>query len=237
MPITIFHGEQVVASRAALTMMLDEARAARIRVDSYEAKQIKLGTIEQIIASDDLFSQKRLVVIEALHSELRAGKKRDQLIEMLKGAVAGNQLLTPDQGLELVFWEKTTLTATALKKFPNATIKLFKPPYLIWEFLDQLQPQVAAAQLVKYHDLFESGFYLLAMIERQIRLLIQVKTGATAKIAPFQLSKLQNQAKKWTLKQLLDYHHALLELEIRQKTGKSYLPLERDLILLCYNQN
>lgn len=236
MAITIFHGEQIIASRQALTDMLSEAREQGVQIDSYDANQVKPGMIEEITADNDLFGRSRLVVIEGLYSEMRASKKRDQLIEMLGEAAAESEQKALGEGLKLVFWEKKTLTAAALKKFPQATIKLFKPPSLMWEFLDQLQPQMSSDQLNKFQSLFGDGFYLLAMIERQIRLLIQIKTGPDPKIAPFQVGKFKRQASKWTLNELLNYHHSLLQLEMRQKTGQARLSLERDLTLLCYNQ-
>jgi DNA polymerase-3 subunit delta len=105
---------------------------------------------------------------------------------------------------------------------------------VIFDAVDALGQRdgIKAARLI--HNLLDHGnepLYLLAMIVRQFRLLIQVKEltqmgmdhPAIAKeisLHPYPTRKLYAQARNFTLQQLERVHRRLLEIDIQIKTGK-----------------
>jgi DNA polymerase III delta subunit len=228
----IFHGEQLVASRHQLTELIKQARQQGLDVVRVEGKSLELGKLEEVLGSTSLFGQKKLLVIEELHS-LPKSKRKDQLIEMIATAAADPVL---SESLSLILWEKRALTATMLKAFPKALIQEFKLSNQLFKWLESLSPQKTSkpAQLKLFHQvlLTEDAFLCLTMLIRQIRLLIQIKDGGKPAGAPFMIAKLSKQAQLFTLEQLLKIHRSLLEIDLKQKTSGSLLSLEQELDLL-----
>jgi DNA polymerase-3 subunit delta len=102
---------------------------------------------------------------------------------------------------------------------------------------------VKAARLI--HNLLDHGnepLYLLAMIVRQFRLLIQIKQlsqegldpsaiAKTIKLHPYPTGKLYNQARNFTQEQLERVHHRLLEIDVQIKTGQINEIVALDLLI------
>ena len=78
----------------------------------------------------------------------------------------------------------------------------------------------------------DGEFFCFLMLIRQIRLLIEVKSGGKAKGAPFMVSKLNKQAANFSLDELLEIHKKLLETDIKQKTSASLIDIVTMLDLL-----
>lgn len=103
--------------------------------------------------------------------------------------------------------------------------------FALVDAIGQRQGQKAATLL---HSRLEAGnepLYLLAMIIRQVRLLVQVKEklgqqyrpdeiARDIKIHPYVASKLSQQALNFTLPQLEATHRQLLDIDIAIKTGR-----------------
>jgi len=120
---------------------------------------------------------------------------------------------------------------------------------LIWDLVDAvgLRDKKSAAQ--RLHTLLDADkhpLYLLTMIIRQFRLLIQVKDleshGAsrqevtqTLHLHPFPSRKLHDQARRFTGNQLEAIYHYLLETDVAIKTGEIEATLALDLLIngLC----
>ncbi|MCL2110452.1 hypothetical protein FWH30_02640 [Microgenomates group bacterium] len=166
--------------------------------------------------TDNLFGGKTLIVSEHLHS-LPMGKRRTGLIDEL------SELYRSGLVEDLLLIEKKKLTALMLKKFSGAKVELFEPSKLMWRFLGNLD-------FNDYQTLIEKEglepFYILAMVNRQINLLIQVKSEHPMRMAPWQMRSLEEQARKFSLKQLLAARHELVEIEYRAKTQSKEQPLE-----------
>jgi DNA polymerase-3 subunit delta len=105
---------------------------------------------------------------------------------------------------------------------------------VIFNAVDALGQRDGTKAALLLHNLLAHGndpLYLLAMIVRQFRLLIQVKELAnegqspadiakTIKLHPFPTRKLYTQARNFTLEQLERVHKHLLKLDVQIKTGK-----------------
>ncbi len=71
------------------------------------------------------------MIIEELHS-LPQSKKRTDYLE---------QIIQASQFLDIVLWEKKSLTKNNLKKLTNAQIYYFPMSKALWQLLDQFSPQ------------------------------------------------------------------------------------------------
>jgi DNA polymerase III delta subunit len=225
----IIHGEQMTHSRQKLTQVVSQLKTNGYQVTTLIAKNLDPQLLEQTLGSQSLFATPQLVVIEELHS-LPKSKKKDELINTL------GQFTDPAGMTEIVLWEKRDLTATMLKKFPSATVAYFKASKHVFTLMEQLSPKTEQkpALLKKLHSALESDgdFFVFTMLVRQIRLLIEVKDGGRPAGPPFMVSKLQSQAKLFTLEKLLELHRRLAELDYQLKQSANSLTLSQELDLL-----
>ena len=209
--ITIFHGDNYVLSRQALNQSLTQTP------ERFAAKGLTEETLTQALESNSMFKDNKLFVIENLLTS-----PRSQLKEKLIKIILNND------GQNIFLWEKKPLTPAVKKQFAKTTVKEFKLPASLFNFLDDLT-------LKKFHQALinnpaELIFYLL---HRRISQLIQALDDPDSlKGAPWQIGKLKIQAKKYSLDQLLNFHQKLLTLDEQVKTSQSILPLAGCLDLL-----
>lgn len=213
--LSIVHGDNSVASRQKLQELL--GKFSHYERQFLNAEQLSPAELESALANSSLFNDRDFVLIENLFS-LPKSKKKDQLINLLI-----------DAEKDIICWEKKLLSVTALKKFPKAQVYAFKLSSKLWNFLDQLSPQVTnkAKQLKLLQEVLkQDGAELcFAMLLRQLRLLIKVKEGDDTDLAPFIRSKVQQQAKKFSLEKLIKMHEELFQIEKKMKTSKNLLGL------------
>ncbi len=220
--ITILHGEHVIASRHELTKRLVSAEANGFSVKRLDGKHLDVVSLEASLGTQDLFTPRVLVVIEDLFS-LPKSKKKDELIALVHKAT-----------VEVLLWEKKTLTATQLKPFAGAIILLFKTSLAVFGWLDMLRP----GDLPRILRAFEKAVdqdgaeMCFAMLCRQVRLLLQVKDGGQLKLAPFMIGKTQKQSSYFSMEQLLRMHQQLLEIDKSVKTSSSLLGLREQMVQL-----
>lgn len=211
--ITIFHGDNYVLSRRALNQSLTKTP------ERLDAKNLTEERLTQALESNPMFQIPKIFVIENFLS-LPHSKIKENLIKIVINNSAS----------EIYLWEKKALTPAVKKQFGKAAIKEFKLPASLFNFLDDLT-------LTNFHQALinnpaELIFYLL---HRRISRLIQaLDDPGSLKGAPWQIGKLKTQAKKYSLDQLLDFHHQLLTLDEQLKTSQSILSLAGclDLLLL-----
>ncbi len=115
----------------------------------------------------------------------------------------------------------------------------------IFDMVDALGKKDARAATRLFHDLLDndgaSPFYLLTMIVRQFRILLEVKalqqTAPAASMArelklhPFVVKKASSQARNFSLPQLHEIYKQLLGLDHAVKTGKTDIVLGLDLFI------
>lgn len=224
----ILHGENEVASRQQLAEKILTAKLAGSQISRYTASNLSLGTLESALSAQPLFAQDELLIIEELHSLPRSAKKTALL-----------QLLTAYQQDErVVLWEKKTLTNAQLKLFSKAQAQVFKTSSAVFAWLDSLgSSNQLARQLELLHKaLATDGAELcFLMLARQVRLLIQVKSGTSVSGPPFVQQKLKRQTHQFDMQRLVQTHHQLLSVDLSQKTGSSPFTLEQELDLLLIN--
>lgn len=211
----ILHGENHADSRDFLLSVVEQAKAKGLDIVYVNGQTALVSELLTAARSQSLITLGQLLVIENF---ITLNKKAgDTLLKILE---------TKDENTFVVFWEKKTIApslASSLGK--SILVRHFKIPNSIFKFLDTLSPnnQEQALKLLQNTKKSTSAEFLLAMIARQLRLLIWTKMEpATLTAAAWQKKKLTEQAKKFDEKQLLDLHKKLLEIDRLEK--RSELP-------------
>lgn len=225
--ITVLHGENLVQSREKLNQLIQLHRAKNFTITPIDGKKVNLAELEEKLKSQSLFGEQKLVVIESLHS-LPRSKKKNQLIELITSSEA-----------EIILWEKRELTATMIKKFPSAKCHHFKTSSSLFTWLDSLTGTKnnlsRQLQLLRKAIEQDGEQMCFVMLARQIKMLIAVKDNGQVKGHPFVVNKVKQQAKDFTLRQLLTIHQQLVKIDYRQKTSTNLISLEAELDLLLIN--
>ncbi len=219
--MTILHGNNQTNISDALVKLIKDYKKNGCQVIRLEAKKLTLANLEQALQVTNLFGQDRLVVINHLFS-LPRSKKRANFAKL----IAKNTK-------NVILVEKRKLSKANLKHFPQAKIQLFKLSSALFSWLDSissnknsLKRQLTLLQKALEQD---GAMMCLAMLARQIRLLIQAKENAKIKGPPFMVSKIKTQARYFSLEQLLNLHKKLCLLDGAEKTSTNLMGLEQSL--------
>lgn len=225
--LVILHGDNTVASRTALQQHIAYARAKECEIRHLDAKTLTPAQLGDALGSQELFSTQTCVVIEDLFTQPKSARK-DALLDVVRRSAQS-----------MIIWEKKTLTATQLKPFSSANIQMFKTSSAMFGWLDALGTKDQAKMFTLFEKAIESDGVELcfAMLIRQVRLLLQIKTGVEVKLAPFAISKLSNQVKLFSEEQLLRLHEQLVYIDEKQKTSGSNLGLRGEVELLMGSMN
>lgn len=227
--ITILHGENEVKSRDQLATLLSQAKENNFQIERLEAKRLSLADLEQALVSNSLFGEKKLLIIETLHS-LPRSKKKNQLINLL------NQT---NSDVEIILWEKRSLTPTMIKKINPQKVQEFKTSSSTFAWLDSLSGNKKTIKnqlaLLAKADQDDGEQMCFAMLARQVRLLITAKDGGELKGHPFVIKKVKSQANNFTIDQLLSIHKRMLDIDQKMKTSTNFLSLKAELDLLLIN--
>lgn len=225
--ITLLHGENIVASRQALTQITQKAQQEGLEVAVFERKKIDLSQIRPALESGSLLGKNRLVILENLISSPK-GKDKKKILEYLSKGQFDN---------DLVLWEERQLKGQEEKEFSRAKIQLFRLDPVIFRFLESIKPgnskpTLELLQELKRKEEAEMIFYMLI---RQFRFLILARDLGAAGLtgmSPWQQQKFLRQVKPFTLDQLKSFYRQLLEIDWAQKTSKDSYPLSSRLDLL-----
>lgn len=222
--IYIFHGDHQASSRTLLQSSLEQLKNKGIEIISLDGDKITPAELETALTTANLFSSSA-ILLENLLSRIRS-KVKDECLALL---------LNYKGEKDLFLWERKEVSKLTLNKFPKAIIKLSKTPAIIFFFLDSLYPGNAVRALELFHQLCTSNYepiVAMTLIARQISSLIQITDGTTPKVAPFQLTKLKNIARHWTLPQLIKFYDQLLDIDYAIKSGRSRLSYSDHLDIL-----
>jgi len=226
--LTLLHGDNIVASRNELTRLKELAKDKEIR--DINGKNISESDLRQAVESSSLFGNTMLVVIEQLFSGL--GKK-EKLVKLF-----GEILNAASLSVDIIIWEPKELGKTALGCFSKAHIQLYKTPTVLFEFLDTLKPNNAKQSILLMEKMGDTVApeLLLYMMEMRVRQLIQVKDNITPeKMSPWQMMRLTNQSKSFTMDKLLFMHTELLQMEFAYKSGRTPFTLSELISQLIIN--
>lgn len=179
-----------------------------------DGQSIDASALVQSLESTSLFGGETLVVIERLFGKLgRQQKKIEELCRILSKATG-----------DIVLWEDKEIGVTVIKHLGTPTIRLFKLPVLIFQFLDGMKPGQAMHLLTLFAALTatEAPELVFAMLVKRLRLLIQISDGVSPPgAAGWQLTRLTTQAKSFTMSELVRLYEDLGDAEYAVKSGQS----------------
>ncbi|OGK14582.1 hypothetical protein A3H80_03455 [Candidatus Roizmanbacteria bacterium RIFCSPLOWO2_02_FULL_37_19] len=221
--ITIICGDDIVKSREALVNLkkvYKEKSYELIDIDSNSVDDLRKNILERA----SLFSQKRLFFI---HGVLSKKGNRDVV----------HQLDTQDN--PILIWEDKYSDKDIKKNFPKAKVLVFKLPQTIWKLLDNIYPRNLHTVILLTRSIIDSvdENMLLYMLQKRTKELILVKSNSKhiVKLAPWQITKLSSQTKKWDMNKLYKFYQKLFEIEKGTKSGSLPYSIYDALdILFCF---
>lgn len=245
--ITLLHGSDIVASR---TYFLEEKQKYPTE-EILDGEKINLTDLTQIFEGGGLFEEHKTVFIEHFFNRK---KKKEEFAQLSK-------YLDKQSTHTIFLWEGKELEKSSLMVFKSATPRAFKLPQTLFIFLDSFKPGNGQALITLFHQTLATTDVemLFFMLVRQIRLLLALSdarhsgerqrlqnpdSGQTRmtdepidelkRLAPWQKTKLEQQAKIFSKSSLLELYGKLFELEVAQKTGTltRNLALSIDFLLL-----
>jgi hypothetical protein len=212
--ITLLHGDNIEASRNEL-LKLKSQHIEEVREIS--GKNCTETILAQAVESHSLFDTPITIIIEQLFGPL--GRKVKQ------AEVYTNILKKADPTVTILLWESKELGKEILGLFGSKIeVQLFTYPKILFTFLDSLKPNNTKTLIQLIIDLLkhEPAELLWNMCLSRIRTLISISSGITpAKMQTWQVGRLTNQSRSFTMDKLLDIYQKMLTMEYAQKSGMS----------------
>lgn len=226
----ILHGENIIASRQKLK---EETELFKKKENSeilrFEGNNINLIALRQALDSFSLIGGDKLIVLENLFSG-RKSKEKEKIIDYLKKN-------NPDN---LLIWEGKKIDGRSLTAFKKFVLR-FDLPVIIFRFLDSLLPNNNQVSLNLFHQCLNQDppeilFYLIIKQFRLLILAADLGQKGLVTMDSWRQQKLISQSQKFGLNRLLKIYRQFLEIDYRQKTGKSPFNLisELDLLLASF---
>lgn len=217
--ITILHGDSIEASRAELVRLKEKAKGKEIR--ELEARGLDETNLTQALSSSSLFGGDTLIVLTNFLKSLgRKNKNAERLCVILT-----DEAKTAD----ILLWEDKEISASILKLLgTGATVRIFKLPTIIFQFLDSLAPGNTKKMLTLYEQLteIEAPELIHAVMGKRIRQLLMLADGVTPPgLQGWQAGRLTSQAKLFSIEKLQSFYQLLAAMEYEIKTGISPFPL------------
>ncbi len=228
--IIIIHGDDMSESRRYFQDLISKQK----NVVSFEGGKITITDLVSNIEGSGLFGNTNTIFIEDLLVKL---KKTEKTSKEILNFIAENT-----KNSSFVLWESKEILKRDLSLFKDAIIKTFKLPKNIFLFLDGLKLNNSTNLLKLFHQALDSGIkedLILFMLERQIRILLALSDRSdkesideVIRLAPWQIEKLERQARLFSVLELKKIYKKLYEIELAQKTGSSSLSLIQNIDFL-----
>ena len=236
--ITIIHGDDISASRK----YFQDLKSKEKNVVSFGDGKITITDLVQNIEGSSLFGDTKSIFIEEFLTKLK--KTNEESKEILEF------LIKNYKSANFALWESKEISKRDLFIFKDAIIKNFKLPQSIFLFLDNLKPNShlpgGNLPLKLFHQMLDSEIkeeLILFMMQRQFRLLLSLchpersegfQIDEISRLAPWQRSKLDKQAKSFSEEDLKKIYEKLYEIELAQKTGTLPLSLTQTIDFLLF---
>lgn len=226
--LIILHGENILKSRQELERI--KTQDNQVEIILFDGAKIDHTCLKQALESKPFLEEKRLVIIENLLSQKKNLKQQKTILDYLKN---------PPIKTDLILWEEREIGKELLSRV-SATVKLFKTEPILFKFLEAIRPGNTKEILTLLRESLlaeepEIVFYMLTRQFRNLILIADLGEKGLPRMASWQISRLKNQAKNFTLEQLLKIYHELLEIDYRQKTGQQTFDLAHTLELFLIN--
>lgn len=218
--ISLIHGNDIASSR---NYYFEEKNKLTNPI-LLEGEGLTYDQLFQAVENKLLFEAQKTILIESFFTE---NKTNSVEFKKIIGYINANK------EIEIIFWEPVELSKTTPALLENATIKTFSFPKLLFSFLDAIKPDNYEALIKLFNDLKQNMELELIffMLVRQFRLMLNQldqsnKIDEVKRMAPWQLSKLDRQAKLFGIDKLKKLYRDLFEMDLKMKTGKIPYSLE-----------
>lgn len=227
--ITIIHGDDLVRSRA----YLQEQKQKVGKYIALNAEDVTIENLNQTAHGSGLFDDTKKVFVENFLSKTKLNAVfTKEIIEFINKNI---------EQFDIYFWEEDLLTKKTVFKDKKQIV--FKLPQNIFSFVDGIKPSNAEGNVKLFHKaLSESEVeQVFFMIIRQFRLLLSLchpklvsgsQIDEVARLAPWQVGKLQRQAKLFDTFSLKAIYKKLYEIDIQLKTGSLPITLTQSIDFL-----
>ena len=227
--ITVIHGDDINQSRISLSKLRSSLSNATV----LDGSEITKESILDYFSSNNLFGDKKNLIIENLLSKNRPSKRLSEIIDTL----SKNQKET-----HIILWEGKEIGTKTISQFHGAEVMLFKIPKIIFDFLDNIRPGNGNKLVHLFNELSQNSpmEIILFMLIRQFRIMLSFSSMAmpdleeVSRMAPWQKGKIQNQAHLFSTEALKKNFQTLFEIDLFSKTGRLNKPLSSaiDIFLL-----
>lgn len=210
----IIHGEDQISSRQYFLDQKKKYLPSHYQLTELTDEDFTFDHFFHLSNSASLFGQKPVIIIEKLFSS-RPNSQKNQIVDYL--------ISHPDNST--MVWEDRDISSK-IKGLSPSLVKNFSFPKTIWTFLDNISVKNYYQALIS-----TPAEIILSLLAKRIHDLILIHNHIPMEVSPWQLSKLQSQASKYSLKQLFILHRNLLIIDYRQKTSNQLFGLSHDLEL------
>jgi len=219
--VTIIHGDDIVLSRK----YLQEQKQNSTNPYVFDGI-IDLSTIAQITQGSSLFSTEKNIFVENFFSK---NKLNSSEVKNVIDYINKNESL-----FGVFFWEANVLQKKTIALFTNPSVKSFKIPQTLFLFLDSIRPRDFRNMINLFHNALKNTLeeLIFFMLQRQFRLLLALRSKVPLRgtpessqideilrLAPWQKSKLEKQARLFSTDSLKKTYKKLYEIDLAQKTG------------------
>jgi len=237
--ITIIHGDDTLLSRN----YLGELKQKNKDSVTFDANKITITDLVQNIEGSGLFGSTKAIFIEEFLTKLKkTNKSSTDSVRDKESKEILDYIIKKSKSSNFILWESKEIQKKDLSEFKDAVIKYFKLPKNIFLFLDNLKPGNSKNLLNLFHQALEAGIkeeLILFMIQRQIRILLALSDPSNnesidelIRLAPWQMEKLERQARLFNVLSLKKIYKKLYEIELAQKTGTLSLSLVQSIDFL-----
>lgn len=222
--VLIIHGNDIEKSR---TYFFEEKNKLKNPI-LINGDLVTVDLLYQTSENKNFFEKETTIIVENFFSKIKANSNE------FKDIIS---YINKNKTIDIIFWENSEISKSALSAFNNATVKFFSFPQNLFLFLDNIKLENSRYLINLFHELLKTteAEMIFFMITRQFRLLIsQIEKGydgidETKRMAPWQLSKLKKQLSYFNKKKLLDLYTKLFDIDLAQKTGKVSYSLEKSI--------
>ena len=220
--ILLIHGDDLEASRN----FYFEEKNKLGDVILLSGDGLTLDVLFQNAENKSLFGSEQTLLIENFFT-----KNKSIAIETKKIV----EYVNKNKDLSIIFWESTELSKTSQALLKNATVKTFSFPQILFSFLDNVKPNNSEILIKLFHELRQNmePELIFFMLIRQFRIMLGIdgldKIDEVKRMAPWQLGKMQRQAKMFSEAKLKSNYEKLFEIDLGSKTGKIPYSIERSI--------
>jgi len=218
MNIYLIHGDNSLTSYNRLQEYVNKGKDKGWEVTEIEDKEVN---IIDILRSDSLFGNKRLVVI------INYLLLNSQIIKYIN---------TSDDDVEVIIYNKTPIPISFIKKLTRVKKnEVFPLSKYLWKFIDNFYPGNTKNCLYYFHESLKNdpAELLFTILAGQIKdIFLTLYSDEPLPYPPWRLSNIKRQSEKFGKEKIKMTIDELAKIDIKVKTSSADLKDELDLFIM-----